>query len=492
MGIDELEQSKQLGSACKGGDSLLPTPLLVPSTAMIRQSNTGRVERPVEERKAPQAPQEKKALTPHEDVGSDRGISSNPRPGAVMRTSTPQEGAPVMKSTVAVPGKVLSSSLPANKTVGQRVSEGANRSARSLPALPEGMDAVGVLLQTRAPDGVAVPTRRSSEERRMARGVQLETQSQEVVGTNNGRTQAPTDSMTGWHGPPSRQTPARSASGSLADATDKELHIVNDLDDEEAADEENDDEEEEDCQSERSAGRLRQQSTTDTRKKEVTQQEDVEVPGPASAQKTHQVNTARIAEMSEEEERLSDYLIEAHAMELEPQAWRQTLSNEGSAEQRMKFYKELDKNLEDRRRIERLQHLILEIGEPYTKYTRVNEVMLKLRGMRRADDEIWQNLVKCREKCLIAKAYAAHGSGYHSMHFFLPEKFGTKSYIDVDRPLSRLQGCTDKNKHQIRTWMEKLFHTTAPWDMSEQAYHKAIMNMMEGDVAEGSLAPGHH
>ena len=87
----------------------------------------------------------------------------------------------------------------------------------------------------------------------------------------------------------------------------------------------------------------------------------------------------------------------------------------------MKFYKELDTNLEDRRRrIDRLQHLI---GEPYTKLTRVNELMIKLRGMRRANDDIWQNLVKCREKCFIAKAYAAHGSGYHSMRFVLPEKF---------------------------------------------------------------------
>ena len=195
------------------------------------------------------------------------------------------------------------------------------------------------------------------------------------------------------------------------------------------------------------------------------------------------VNTGRIAQMSEEEERLSEYLIEAHAMELEPQGWRQTLNNEGTAEHRMEFYKSLDSNLENRRRrIDRLQHLILEFGEPYTKYIRVNEVMLKLRGMRRADDEIWKNLVKCREKCLIAKAHAAHWSGYHSMCFVLPEKFGTKSYIDVDRPLSRLQRCTDKNKHQIRTWMEKLFHTTATWEMSEQAYHEAIMNMMEGDV----------
>ena len=76
-------------------------------------------------------------------------------------------------------------------------------------------------------------------------------------------------------------------------------------------------------------------------------------------------------------------------MELEPQGWIQTLKNEGTAEHRMEFYKSLDSKLEDRRRrIDRLQHLILEIGEPYTKYTRVNEVMLKLRGMRRADNEI--------------------------------------------------------------------------------------------------------
>ena len=232
---------------------------------------------------------------------------------------------------------------------------------------------------------------------------------------------------------------------------------MNDLDDKEAADEDDDEEGDEDCQSERSAGSIAQkkppqQSTTNARKKDQTQQKDVEVSRPTSVQKTHRVNTARIAQMSEEEERLSEYLIEAHALKFEPQGWRQTLNNEGTAEHRMEFYKALDSNLKDRRRkIDWLQHLILEISEPYTKYTRVNEVMLKLRGMKRADDEIWQNLVKCLEKC------------------------------DVDRPLSRLQRCIDKYKHQIRTWMEKLFHM-ATWEMSEQAYHEAIINMMDGDV----------
>ena len=44
----------------------------------------------------------------------------------------------------------------------------------------------------------------------------------------------------------------------LADATDKELQIVNDLEDEEAADEEDEDEGEEDCQSEHLAGLVAQ------------------------------------------------------------------------------------------------------------------------------------------------------------------------------------------------------------------------------------------
>lgn len=50
-----------------------------------------------------------------------------------------------------------------------------------------------------------------------------------------------------------------------------------------------------------------------------------------------------------------------------------------------------------------------------------------------------------------------------------PKKFGTKSCIDVDRPLSRLQRFNDKNRHQIRTWMAKLFPNTATWEMLEQA-----------------------
>ena len=170
-------------------------------------------------------------------------------------------------------------------------------------------------------------------------------------------------------------------------------------------------------------------------------------------------------------------------MELEPQTWREMLAHEGTAEQRLKFYVSLDDTLTKRRKkMDRLQHLILDTGDDYKKTTRVNEVMVKLRDMKNADDVIWKQLVACREKCLLAKACAASGSGYHSTRFVLPERFRTKSYIDVDRPLSRLQRCTDKNKHQIRMWMEKLFHTTATWDMSEQAYHEAIMNMLEGDV----------
>ena len=364
---------------------------------------------------------------------------------------------------------------------------------KSLPAVPDGLDGVAVLLETNAPDGVAVPTNRSSEERRLARGAQMEARGQEVVESKNRRSQAPLDLTAEWHEPPPRQTPARSASGSLANATDKELQAVSDVDEEQAVDEKEENNENEDCKSERSGVKPPQRQGTDDGTKNQTLRQGGEAPPPASAGKVHRVNAARFVEMSEEEERLSEYLIEAHAMDLEPQTWRETLENEGSAEQRMKFYTKLDKNLEDRRRkIDRLQRLIKEIGEPYTKYTRVNEVMIKLRGMRRADEEIWQNLVRCRERCLVAKACAAAGSGYHSMRFVLPEKFGTKSYIDVDRPLSRLQRCTDNNKHQIRTWMEKLFHTTATWDMSEQAYHETIMNMLEGDVAEGSLAPGHH
>ena len=274
----------------------------------------------------------------------------------------------------------------------------------------------------------------------------------------------------------SQQAAARSASGSLADATDKELEGEDDQDGDEDAE---DDEEVEDCQSEKSAGSAgRHQRTA-----KAMMPAEVEAPPVASAMKTRQINLARLAHVLEEEERLTGYLIEAHALELEPQGWRETLSNEGPVENRMDFYKSLDTGLQDRKRkIDRLLHLIMEFGELYLNYTQVNEVMIRLRNMKRADEVIWRTLVERRENCMQARACAVHGSGYHSMHFILPEKFGSKSYIDVDRPLSRLQRCTDKNRHQIRTWMEKLFHTTATWKMSEQAYHEAIMNMLEGDV----------
>ena len=259
-------------------------------------------------------------------------------------------------------------------------------------------------------------------------------------------------------------------------ATDKELEVEDDQDEKEV---EEDGEEIENCQSEKSDGSANRRRRT----AEAVVVADVEAPPVASATKTHRINLAHLAHVSEEEERLTGYLIEAHALELEPLGWRETLSNEGPVESRMDFYKSLDTGLQDRKRkMDRLQHLIMEFGKPYLDYTRVNEVMIRLRKMKRADEVIWKTLVERREKCMQAKAHTAHGSGYHSMCFILPDKFGTKSYIDVDRPLSRLQRCTDKNRHQIRTWMEKLFHTTATWEMSEQAYHEAIMNMLEGDV----------
>ena len=171
------------------------------------------------------------------------------------------------------------------------------------------------------------------------------------------------------------------------------------------------------------------------------------------------------------------------ALSLEPPRWRSTLALEGTSESAKKLFEELQDELDDReKRILRLQQLIRAFGYPYTDYTRVNEVMIKLKGMEKADEAIRSDLTRKRDKVMLAKTCAAAGGGYHSMRFVLPESFGTKSYIDVDRPLSRLQRCTDKNRHQIRTWMEKLFHTTATWEMSEQAYHEAIMNMMEGDV----------
>ena len=91
---------------------------------------------------------------------------------------------------------------------------------------------------------------------------------------------------------------------------------MSDVDDEEAADEEDEDNEDEDCKSKCSTGKPPQQPAMGAGKKDQTQLKDDEVPRQASEQKTHRVNTARIAEISEEEERLSEYLIEAHAMEL--------------------------------------------------------------------------------------------------------------------------------------------------------------------------------
>ena len=221
-------------------------------------------------------------------------------------------------------------------------------------------------------------------------------------------------------------------------AAHKELEIEDDQDGEEVEEEDEEDEEEEDCQSEKSATAADQHERFPAVDAVSAKTDE---PRTTTTMKTHRVNVARLSQVSEEEERLTGYLIEAQALELEPHNWRETLNNEGPVESRIKFYKALDTNLEDRKRkIDRLQHLIMEFGEPYLNYTWVNEVMI------RADEAIWKTLVERQEKCMLAKAHAVHGSGYHSMRFVLPEKFGKKSYIDVDRPLSRLQRCTDKNR----------------------------------------------
>ena len=172
---------------------------------------------------------------------------------------------------------------------------------------------------------MAVPPGRSSKERRLARNVQSEAQVIDDGDITTGRAQAPQAAQAGWNVAPSRQTPACSASGSLADATDKELKIVDDQDEEEAADEEEEDKDEEDCQSERSVASESQRAHSTAAMQDVVtavEAANVKTDEPRTTSKTHHVNVARLSQVSEEEERLTGYLIEAHALELEPQNWR--------------------------------------------------------------------------------------------------------------------------------------------------------------------------
>ena len=120
------EQSKPRDEGCKGGDSPLPTPPLIPPMTMDPQSDKRRVERSVEARSTPEVAPGKRSPIPQQGVDSSRATSSVPRPGVVMRTSTPQEEAPVAKPSGDVPNKTLSASLPVKRTSGQRASGKAN------------------------------------------------------------------------------------------------------------------------------------------------------------------------------------------------------------------------------------------------------------------------------------------------------------------------------------------------------------------------------
>ena len=481
--MEQSKQRKQQGNMGRQRESPPRASPLVPAAAASASSDVESAAGPIEDKSVSGLAPAGGLSIPRQDQSWSGQTIAGPKPGAVMRTSTPQAEAPVVRSSREISGKVLSSSLPVRSANEQRCSSRGGRSVKSSPGVHETMREVIEVIKNNAPGGVAVPSNRSSEDRRMARETLREAGERRAESSSLGRHGPRSELTVGRPDPPARQTPQRSASGSMADATESELQAVSDGEGGETKEEEAGNNEDEEYKEERSEVRPKQQQAEVASPVTQLQSQDTEAPQPVPIGRVQRVDATRFLETSEEEERLSGYLIEAHALDLEPPRWRSTLALEGASENTKSLFQELHVELEVRqKKIERLQHLIKAFGKPYTDYTRVNEVMLKLRSMKRTDEAIRTDLTMKREKIMLAKTCAAAGNEYHSMRFVLPENFGTKSYIDVDRPLSRLQRCTDKNRHQIRTWMEKLFHTTATWEMSEQAYHEAIMNMMEGDV----------
>ena len=236
--------------------------------------------RTIEERTASRFTVEKTTPNPPKQTVMNRGPSAVPRPDAVMRTSTPQEGESGIKSPVDVPNEAISSSLPVKKVSGRHVPSGANKSAKSLPAYPDGLSRVGMLLETNAPDGVAVPTNRSSKERCQARDAMASARDQDGPGLKSGSSRAPQDSAVQWQGPHARRTQARSASRSLADATEGELQAVSDEDDEEADDDEGDSDEDEGSVMKRSGSKPTRPPTSGDELKKPSPPQEEEVPQP--------------------------------------------------------------------------------------------------------------------------------------------------------------------------------------------------------------------
>ena len=275
MVMSESKQRKRRNDASQEGDSLPPVPHCTLPMAADTPCDVSNAVRTDERGSAPKGAAEKRSPTPQQEVVIGKGAGAVPRPGMVMRTSMPQEEVPVVKSSMDVPNKVLSSSMPVKKMNGESVPSGANRSTKSLPAYPDGMGGVEMLLQTNAPGGFAVPTNRSSEERRQARDALMGIRGQDGTGLKSGNSQTPPDLTAKWHGPPARQAPARSASGSLADGTEGELQAVSDEDDEEAADGEEEDNENEDSEREHPGMKpTRRPASSDGAKKPALHQQE--------------------------------------------------------------------------------------------------------------------------------------------------------------------------------------------------------------------------
>lgn len=137
---------------------------------------------------------------------------------AVNRTSTPQTEVR-QTSTPMASHKGLSVSAPAAKPDNTTVAPKCDKSSRSLPGFPSGLEPVGTLLDRIAPIGVAAPTGRSScclVAHRWARMIPGDAPGASLGSSMTGRAKTPQVARAGWEEAPKQQTSARSATGSLA------------------------------------------------------------------------------------------------------------------------------------------------------------------------------------------------------------------------------------------------------------------------------------
>ena len=143
------------------GNSLLPTPPLGPVRAVWQQAQAGQPNAPVTKEEAPHSHSGGKAPRISGSVSLAREADLGPRPGSVMRTSTPQVEVHRRKDTPPAPSKGLSVSAPVVRPDnGAPTAQQCNRSTKSAQGFPRGLEPLVDVFNTKAPNGVAAPSGR--------------------------------------------------------------------------------------------------------------------------------------------------------------------------------------------------------------------------------------------------------------------------------------------------------------------------------------------